>query len=1541
MERMWRKVNHSFGGRSSKTTSAAQPADATSSGGGFSDGNIVAITVAGITTASGSSAGNMPSSTATGRRLAASGQIPVAATVSGQQNLPEGSNLVSQYPKSLSQHVLHNSQASSDRRRRRRHKSRPRRSGVSCVGGGGGDNMSSSGGFYTIKESSDGTMVNHRHHRQPRLSTSRIMATSAPSGTVMMYPNTNWTVDPSPQEVTSAETTTAPTAAATPDISLRQRAVAKLRMFNFHLNWDLHMTHCKPCGPRLGGGGSGNIIMRRLCRNRRHEDNELYRSNSFKFERFERKECIDELTDTMKKQIAICDDYSLPVDFVKKRPSSFDPCLAEDLQTNHGNRAHPSPQAEFIALTEPKENQNQSQQTQSQDVKISHPPLPPAPLSTLPTNKTSLNILQSAIPTDTLPSHQLIHIDPQAYSTHSIQSNQSQPQFLFQSHPPLPNTIRRASIKLIEGYSDPKDSKGQKKLHHKRGKRRIKKNQRPHHQLSASKGLDKTKLSNFSSDTSGPKSSDDENNQSNKVPELNSPDSISDDLVQPLPSQLYRSPRKLAPVLLDTSKRNPSPYYYSDLLKSKDNEVGAADKETKNKSRQSTVSEPPQLTQPFINVGPYRKSTSLDVPEGKEHDLNKVEPFQTNPIPAANETPKRYSFTEEGVHIIRCDSPTTSTSEESDCSECQKRRQWHAKALALVRKTCNIQPITVNENSNTCSYQTEETKTLQIAEDNSSMPPHKLFGPAICACVAPTIGDDIDEFFRPRSIFYVHPHGVHECSDCVPDVSNLSSSGNVLHEQGSNQLTRTITGEDDEEMSGRTRQLYETAFDCKIAKSDDDLDEVDRITNHSVLFPSNSGSGAVTRTETRSTKSSHMKSRLEGKRLKNSKNHAIQEQSSNSGGNASGSGSPLSAPPAEVDAKNNTELPSNVSSITTGIEKVQIQGQTVDQQTANAASTSTSQLPILGYTPSPPSTAPLPIKFPGKHDRFLMNSIKSAPNLPSSNPAHPRLRDLRLPLQSSLRQQHQHASSIGTSNENSLTDSAYVNPPSSTSRNIHNIPPSNSSRARDRPRSFIIESGRVLELRKSHVSHRHHVGNDGRRAHNYSSTESIATSSSGGSMESLRSSTSEGNRSTSSSESRNSTSLSSHSSESGSSSVALPLRAPVVVHSKLHILSPISDKSSQEPASELSEQNKTQHTSPEEVTQLAQLTHTQQQQTSSHVLTSNAETNRPLQPTQTDILKKKKPPPNKTLLHLADEIIGSDSGISLHSREDSKLSAVTQKFTLPKLNFPQSDKANESSTSAAIAVVNSSGAPQDLHDLPFDMPKLRRKKNLQQEACTSGSATSVDLGDLPFDMPKLRRRLRTNQIEIGILSHSTESSGLSQASSSHSMRDENKISMKLNCALFRQNLTLNLNEPRQTSKFGSLDLRGLASNKELNLNIAQGYTSAVDLIDISIPLERQGWYHGAITRIEAENTLRPLTEGSFLVRNCESTKQDYSLSLKGAKGFMHMRIQRNDTGQYILGQFSRPFEAVPDMIRHFCLNRLPVRGAEHMCLIEPVIVQLL
>lgn len=80
-----------------------------------------------------------------------------------------------------------------------------------------------------------------------------------------------------------------------------------------------------------------------------------------------------------------------------------------------------------------------------------------------------------------------------------------------------------------------------------------------------------------------------------------------------------------------------------------------------------------------------------------------------------------------------------------------------------------------------------------------------------------------------------------------------------------------------------------------------------------------------------------------------------------------------------------------------------------------------------------------------------------------------------------------------------------------------------------------------------------------------------------------------------------------------------------------------------------------------------------------------------------------------------------------------------------------------------------SGPPsqQDFSDLPFDMPKLRRRRMLPEVACTSGSATSVDFRDLPFDMPKLRRRMRLQQ-------PSNLETSASQASSSQSVVENDR-----------------------------------------------------------------------------------------------------------------------------------------------------------------------
>jgi hypothetical protein len=137
------------------------------------------------------------------------------------------------------------------------------------------------------------------------------------------------------------------------------------------------------------------------------------------------------------------------------------------------------------------------------------------------------------------------------------------------------------------------------------------------------------------------------------------------------------------------------------------------------------------------------------------------------------------------------------------------------------------------------------------------------------------------------------------------------------------------------------------------------------------------------------------------------------------------------------------------------------------------------------------------------------------------------------------------------------------------------------------------------------------------------------------------------------------------------------------------------------------------------------------------------------------------------------------------------------------------------------------------------------------------------------------------------------------------------------------------------------------------------------------------WYHGAITRAEAEQRLQSCVEGSYLVRVCESNQNEFALSLKSvhfafllqfhfrsASGFMHMKIQQYDAdkmkanGQtvqlnfsktdnhknkqlWILGYFSQPFADIPQMIKYYSTNTLPIKNAEHMCLLYPIVEQLL
>ena len=56
---------------------------------------------------------------------------------------------------------------------------------------------------------------------------------------------------------------------------------------------------------------------------------------------------------------------------------------------------------------------------------------------------------------------------------------------------------------------------------------------------------------------------------------------------------------------------------------------------------------------------------------------------------------------------------------------------------------------------------------------------------------------------------------------------------------------------------------------------------------------------------------------------------------------------------------------------------------------------------------------------------------------------------------------------------------------------------------------------------------------------------------------------------------------------------------------------------------------------------------------------------------------------------------------------------------------------------------------------------------------------------------------------------------------------------------------------------------------------------------------------------------------------------------------MHMKIQERSGQGYILGQFSKPFRTIAQMLLYYSRNSLPVKGIEHISLKKPVCEQLL
>lgn len=209
-------------------------------------------------------------------------------------------------------------------------------------------------------------------------------------------------------------------------------------------------------------------------------------------------------------------------------------------------------------------------------------------------------------------------------------------------------------------------------------------------------------------------------------------------------------------------------------------------------------------------------------------------------------------------------------------------------------------------------------------------------------------------------------------------------------------------------------------------------------------------------------------------------------------------------------------------------------------------------------------------------------------------------------------------------------------------------------------------------------------------------------------------------------ESITSDSLSSHSSESPRCYLQQRFTEP-------HVLSPISDKSSLDAGTEISDYERNRRSSA--TTQI-----------------------------------KTKPPQSLGLIKLnRDNSLqhhGSDSGISVGSKPgDNYQELLDVPFDMPKLRRKQKSEVFHVEKSIVAAPVN---PPPPVELPPFDMPKLRRKPILRHSDGPDDMA-------LPFDMPKLRKRQMENCARVISLDFEIGSDIMIHCSSGTKNPEENVV----------------------------------------------------------------------------------------------------------------------------------------------------------------------
>uniref|UniRef100_A0A3P8ZXN7 SH2 domain-containing protein n=1 Tax=Esox lucius TaxID=8010 RepID=A0A3P8ZXN7_ESOLU len=86
-------------------------------------------------------------------------------------------------------------------------------------------------------------------------------------------------------------------------------------------------------------------------------------------------------------------------------------------------------------------------------------------------------------------------------------------------------------------------------------------------------------------------------------------------------------------------------------------------------------------------------------------------------------------------------------------------------------------------------------------------------------------------------------------------------------------------------------------------------------------------------------------------------------------------------------------------------------------------------------------------------------------------------------------------------------------------------------------------------------------------------------------------------------------------------------------------------------------------------------------------------------------------------------------------------------------------------------------------------------------------------------------------------------------------------------------------------------------------------------VDPTLPLEKQSWYHGSVSRQQAEAQLQRCRDASFLVRDSESGTSKYSIALKTSQCCVHIIVAQTKASKglgYTLDQSSCVFNSIPE-----------------------------